>query len=99
MEITRPVSAEAGSIVENDEFEPEIRDWSHYVSFRPHLYFRPHDLDDLKRFMAGVRLGIFKQKSIRLSMSAICQERSNSILPILLSQLLPTGISTTFYWL
>lgn len=77
MKVTRQVSADAGSIVENDEFEPEIRDWSHYVSFRPHLYFRPHDLDDLKRFMAGVRLGIFKQKSIRVlgglhSCSDIC---------------------------
>lgn len=71
------MSAEVESAVENDEFEPEIHDWALYVSFRPHLYFRPQDLDDLKSFMAGVKLGIFKQKSIRVlgglhSCSDIC---------------------------
>ncbi len=71
------MSAEVGSIDENDEFEPEIHDWSRYVSFRPNLYFRPQDLDDLKSFMTGVRLGIFKQKSVRVlgglhSCSDIC---------------------------
>ena len=74
---TRQGSAEVGSTVENAEFEPEIRDWSRYVSFRPHLYFRPQDLDDLKRFMKGVKLGIFQQKSLRVlgglhSCSDIC---------------------------
>ena len=58
-------------------FEPEIHDWARYVSFHPHLYFRPQDLDELKSFMAGVRLGIFQQKSIRVlgglhSCSDIC---------------------------
>lgn len=77
MKITNTVSTEIGSIVENDEFEPEIRDWSRYVSFRPHLYFRPQDLDELKSFLAGVRQGVFKQKSIRVlgglhSCSDIC---------------------------
>src|SRR4030043_744638 len=66
MKVTRQLSAEFGSIDENDEFEPEIHDWSRYVSFRPNLYFRPQDLDDLKSFMTGVRMGIFKQKSIRV---------------------------------
>ena len=74
---TRLVSEEVGSTGENAEFEPEIRDWSRYVSFRPHLYFRPQDLDDLKRFMKGVKLGIFQQKSLRVlgglhSCSDIC---------------------------
>ena len=85
MEVTRQMPAEVESIVENDEFEPEIRDWARYVSFHPHLYFRPQDLDDLKRFMLGVRQGIFKQKSIRVlgglhSCSDICV--SNAIVDV-----------------
>jgi hypothetical protein len=77
MKVTHQKSAEAGAIVANDSFEPEIHDWARYVSFRPHLYFRPQELDDLKRFMTGVRLGIFKQKSVRVlgglhSCSDIC---------------------------
>ena len=77
MKVTRQMSAEAALIVADDEFGPEIRDWARYVSFRPHLYFRPQGLDDLKSFMAGVGLGIFKQKSIRVlgglhSCSDIC---------------------------
>ncbi len=77
MTITQQISTQTGSMVENGEFEPEIRDWSRYISFRPHLYFRPQDIDELKSFMAGVRLGIFKQKSIRVlgglhSCSDIC---------------------------
>ncbi len=63
--------------MEKSEFMPEIRDWARYVSFCPHLYFRPQDLDDLKNFMSGMRLGIFKQKSMRVlgglhSCSDIC---------------------------
>lgn len=77
MKVTRLQSTEVGSIVENDESTPEIRDWARYVSFRPHLYFRPQDLDELKNFMVGVRLGIFKQKNVRVlgglhSCSDIC---------------------------
>jgi hypothetical protein len=77
MKVSPQSSAEHGSIVENDAFEPEIHDWARYVSFHPHLYFRPQELDDLKSFLAGMRLGIFKQKSIRVlgglhSCSDIC---------------------------
>jgi hypothetical protein len=61
----------------NTNVEPEIRDWAQYVSFRPHLYFRPQDMDDLKGFMTGVAQGIFKQKQVRVlgglhSCSDIC---------------------------
>jgi hypothetical protein len=77
MNVSTQLSAVSGSIVENGAFEPEIHDWARYVSFHPHLYFRPQDLDELKNFMAGMRQGIFKQKSIRVlgglhSCSDIC---------------------------
>ena len=69
--------SETGSAVEIDEFEPEIQDWARFVSFRPHLYFRPQGLDDLKGFMTAVKQGVFKQKSLRVlgglhSCSDIC---------------------------
>jgi hypothetical protein len=69
--------SEVVSTAADKEVEPEIRDWARYVSFRPHLYFRPQDLDELKGFMAGVRSGAFKQKNIRVlgglhSCSDIC---------------------------
>jgi hypothetical protein len=62
---------------EKNEFEPEIQDWARFVSFRPHLYFRPQNLEDLKSFMTAVQLGIFKQKGVRVlgglhSCSDIC---------------------------
>jgi D-arabinono-1,4-lactone oxidase/FAD binding domain len=64
-------------MAENDGFTTEIRDWARYVSFQPHLYFRPQDLDELKSFLVGIRQGIFKQKNVRVlgglhSCSDIC---------------------------
>lgn len=73
----RQASPQVGLTIENSDVEPEIRDWARYVSFHPHLYFRPQDLDELKGFMTGIKMGIFKQKTIRVlgglhSCSDIC---------------------------
>jgi hypothetical protein len=77
MKSTPQISNEDGLMSEDNGFEPEIHDWARYVTFRPHLYFRPQNLDELKSFMTGVGLGIFQQKSLRVlgglhSCSDIC---------------------------
>lgn len=77
MKSSLEASAESVSSTKKAEFEPEIRDWAQYVSFRPTLYFRPQDLDDLKSFMTGIGMGFFKQKRFRVlgglhSCSDIC---------------------------
>jgi FAD/FMN-containing dehydrogenase len=60
-----------------DESEPNFQDWARFVSFQPQLYFRPQNLDDLKRFMSALAQGIFEQRSLRVlgglhSCSDIC---------------------------
>jgi hypothetical protein len=57
--------------------EPIFQDWACFVSFQPRLYFRPQDLDELKRFLAGVQQGLFKPGPLRVlgglhSCSDIC---------------------------
>lgn len=45
---------------------PFIQDWAQFVSFEPNLYFKPQDLDELKRFLSGILQGFFKQSHIRI---------------------------------
>ncbi|HTP10705.1 MAG TPA: hypothetical protein VMP08_20770, partial [Anaerolineae bacterium] len=57
--------------------EPFFQDWARFVSFQPRLYFRPRDLDELKRFLMGVQQGQFKPGPLRVlgglhSCSDIC---------------------------
>ncbi len=57
--------------------EPHFQDWARFVSFQPRLYFRPQDLDELKRFLTGVQQGQFKPGPLRVlgglhSCSDIC---------------------------
>jgi hypothetical protein len=57
--------------------EPHFQDWARFVSFQPQLYFRPQDLDELKRFLMGVQQGVFKPGPLRVlgglhSCSDIC---------------------------
>jgi len=62
---------------EEDANEPIFQDWARFVSFKPQLYFRPQDLDELKSFLTGLRQGIFKPRHARVlggmhSCSDIC---------------------------
>ncbi len=57
--------------------EPGFQDWARFVSFQPRLYFRPQDLAELKRFLAGVQQGLFQPGQLRVlgglhSCSDIC---------------------------
>src|SRR5438094_10477002 len=45
---------------------PVIQDWSRFIAFQPHLYFRPQDLDELKNFLTAIVQGTFKQSRIRM---------------------------------
>jgi hypothetical protein len=54
-----------------------IRDWSHFVNFRPQLYFRPQDMEDLKRFLESMLQKVFVPRNLRVlgglhSCSEIC---------------------------
>ncbi len=56
---------------------PTIGDWARFVSFQPELYFRPQNMDELKRFTSALSQGIFKSRSLRVlgglhSCSDIC---------------------------
>lgn len=71
-----------GRFLDLDEGESDpdpsiIQDWSQYVSFRPQLYFRPQDLEDLKRFVQSTLEGGFRPRKLRVlgglhSCSEIC---------------------------
>jgi len=57
--------------------EPLFQDWARFVSFQPRLYFRPQDLAELKSFLTGLQLGLFKPGQVRVlgglhSCSDIC---------------------------
>jgi hypothetical protein len=63
----------------------DIQDWSHSVSFRPQLYFRPQDLEDLKGFLNSYLRGPARPRTLRVlgglhSCSAICV--SNGIIDL-----------------
>ena len=55
----------------------EIQDWSHSVSFKPQLYFRPQDTADLQAFLDGLLRGSLRPRHLRVlgglhSCSEIC---------------------------
>jgi len=69
--------AQAGANLDDQAREPTFQDWARFVTIQPQLYFRPQDMDNLKRFVGGMQQGIFKQKSLRVlgglhSCSDIC---------------------------
>jgi hypothetical protein len=67
---------------ESDPDPSLILDWSHFVSFRPQLYFRPQDINDLKRFLESTLQGAFQPRNLRIlgglhSCSDICVSDGN----------------------
>jgi len=74
---TKGLVASAAAGTAEDAHEPIFQDWARFVSFQPQLYFRPQDIDELKRFMTGLQQGIFKPRHPRVlgglhSCSDIC---------------------------
>ncbi len=60
-----------------EETQLSFTDWAQFVSFTPKLYFRPQNLDELKRFISGQRQGFVDAQSLRVlgglhSCSDIC---------------------------
>src|SRR5512137_1900283 len=71
------LTASATAETADEAREPLFQDWARFVSFQPRLYFRPQDLDELKRFLTGVQQGLFKPGPLRVlgglhSCSEIC---------------------------
>ena len=62
---------------ETDSSGPGFTDWARFVTFQPSLYYRPQDMQGLKRFLAAMQQGVFPQKYVRVlgglhSCSEIC---------------------------
>jgi FAD/FMN-containing dehydrogenase len=63
--------------IDLDAHEPAIQDWAQLVSFKPELYFRPKNVEELKGFMNSVAQGVFGRRNPRVlggmhSCSDIC---------------------------
>ena len=77
MKARQPIKELAAAGTADEAREPVFQDWARFVSFQPRLYFRPQDLDELKRFLAGLQQGLFKPGPLRVlgglhSCSDIC---------------------------
>ncbi len=74
---SKALTAPATAATADEAREPVFQDWARFVSFQPRLYFRPQDLDELKRFLTGLQQGLFKPGNLRVlgglhSCSDIC---------------------------
>jgi hypothetical protein len=49
-----------------EETQLSFTDWAQFISFTPKLYFRPQNLDELKRFISGQRQGFVDAQSLRV---------------------------------
>jgi hypothetical protein len=75
MEKTKKWPVETGSDAYTHRLD--ISDWARFVSFQPRLYFRPHDLDELKSFLTGLQQEMIGKRNVRVlgglhSCSEIC---------------------------
>ena len=54
-----------------------FQDWSRFITFRPELYYRPQDWDELRAFLGSILSGAFRPRTLRVlgslhSCSDIC---------------------------
>ena len=70
-------AASAAATAKDHVRRPTFQDWAQFVSFRPQLYFRPQDPDELRSFLTGVQQGALGPRNPRIlgglhSCSDIC---------------------------